>query len=590
MPQEKLKNLGFGLFIAWWTLLQWSYSSAWPRPADDWKNACLYLGTGLFSLFYFFIEVNFRLPSLKKKESALLVAYILIAALSLLTCHSWYDGIVELQRIILWIMLGWIIASLEAKQKACLAITTYTSATIIALLTLLEQNGYSFWEQLPVSLTSMNPIGHVSYYGTFMAAHGPIFFYLLSRAKKKITQVVLLFSLLIVFLGICSSGARSSLLGFVVGMSFFVGGRAILGKSRFKEIGVILVMITLGLGAKDILLKAHYRGEDIQDRVYKTEELLTHFNEGTLNKVSSGRWYSSLMTLEMTQDKPWLGWGLDSFRFVYPLYDRRNNPDPQGNFDRWHMHPHNEWLHQASTVGLMGFGVFLYFWIHLFYRGLKKMRKEEDTKCIIILTSLSGILTLLVSWQFDTNYLFPLSRAMMALYIGILWKEIFDTAPPQKISRLTSLFFITLIGISTIMVTAHSLSLYAVIKSESSEAQDKTNSLLWANRAFLLAPGSFDALFRYTHMQARYGTKDQAQYGVNFLLSEFPYTPMALMLGADWEYAQGHWEKSHDYALQALMYDPGYEAAKRLKTYLEENIMKAPRQIPPAELMFPEKN
>jgi len=72
---------------------------------------------------------------------------------------------------------------------------------------------------------------------------------------------------------------------------------------------------------------------------------------GLLNEVRVPLWQS---TLEMIGDHPWLGVGLDGFRFVYPRYMRA---------EAWTepllYHPHNAWLDAAARMGLPGLALFV---------------------------------------------------------------------------------------------------------------------------------------------------------------------------------------------------------------------------------------
>lgn len=71
---------------------------------------------------------------------------------------------------------------------------------------------------------------------------------------------------------------------------------------------------------------------------------------GLLDEVRVPLWQS---TLEIVADHPWLGVGLDGFRFVYPRYMR---------VEAWTepllYHPHNMWLDAAARMGLPGLALF----------------------------------------------------------------------------------------------------------------------------------------------------------------------------------------------------------------------------------------
>jgi O-antigen ligase len=72
---------------------------------------------------------------------------------------------------------------------------------------------------------------------------------------------------------------------------------------------------------------------------------------GLLDEVRVQLWQS---TLDVIGDHPWLGVGLDGFRFVYPRYMRT---------EAWTepllYHPHNVWLDAAVRLGLPGLVTFV---------------------------------------------------------------------------------------------------------------------------------------------------------------------------------------------------------------------------------------
>jgi O-antigen ligase len=72
---------------------------------------------------------------------------------------------------------------------------------------------------------------------------------------------------------------------------------------------------------------------------------------GLLNELRLPLWQS---TLDMIGDHPWLGVGLDGFRFVYPRYMQA---------EAWAepllYHPHNLWLDAAVRTGLPGLALFV---------------------------------------------------------------------------------------------------------------------------------------------------------------------------------------------------------------------------------------
>lgn len=74
-------------------------------------------------------------------------------------------------------------------------------------------------------------------------------------------------------------------------------------------------------------------------------------------------------TLRMAADRPWWGWGVGSFGFVFPRYHGDYLRDRQGTITTRVMHAHNDWAEIAAETGLVGFLLFLWFVLRRIRRG-----------------------------------------------------------------------------------------------------------------------------------------------------------------------------------------------------------------------------
>ncbi len=112
------------------------------------------------------------------------------------------------------------------------------------------------------------------------------------------------------------------------------------------------------------------------------EAYLDVYTEGTNLETLTGRTYIWTTALDLTTDKPWLGHGFDSFRWVFPPFE---------NFQPWHAH--NEWIQQLFAYGFIGLAVVIAVYIS-FYRRVKASRNaplKSLATAILILVLVRGL-------------------------------------------------------------------------------------------------------------------------------------------------------------------------------------------------------
>lgn len=88
------------------------------------------------------------------------------------------------------------------------------------------------------------------------------------------------------------------------------------------------------------------------------EAYLDAYTAGTNLETLTGRTYIWTQALDMAMEKPWFGYGFDSFRWVFPPFE---------DFQPWHAH--NELIQQLFAYGLVGILIVIgVYWI--FYRQI----------------------------------------------------------------------------------------------------------------------------------------------------------------------------------------------------------------------------
>lgn len=518
MLKKYYYSINVPILVFWWLLVCWTFSTAWPRPFDDPKNFIFYLGAGLISLGYFFknriFKISLTLPLF------FLAFYLLAVFLSL--GNPLYENLLSVSRLLLWIGLAYVLTQLPLPALTKLFPWTVISACFIVLISILHFHeilfvpipGYFYW-----------PIGFIAYFGEFLALHLPIGLCLLMQANSFSKKILWGFALLLISSGVWLSGNRASFLG-ICAASILLGVHYIkISSLHRKNVLLLFVILTAALF---VVQKIHPKNLQYTS----TLENFSRFFQKDFDwdRRTNNRWTPMLYTLDMIREKPYRGWGLGSFRFVFPKFAQQRKTQWVISDQFWTMHPHNEILNQFAEVGIFGGIAFLGFWGSLFFFGIGSLSEQDRDKKLLLLTSLAGVIISFVHWQFSTNFLFPLSRLFAAFYLALLWQ--LGRTRHQKTISLAAPFFrygILLCLISLIIfVSTYQMSLFFVQKNI--QAKNMEESLNSARAAHSLAPYAFDPLFQYAKTNLKAYNLDIAHQAITELSHHFPYVPQVLLL------------------------------------------------------------
>lgn len=549
------------LLISWWLAISWTFCNSWPRPFDDWKDMLFCIGAGIFCLYRLLkcekVKVIINAPSI---FFGLYVAFLFISLLG--PNAATYEGLQSIARIVLWLGLVWCFSKLEDRHAVLLMGVSTVSAAIMALLSWLNLRGFSIWPFSLSSLQSFYPIGHISYYGDFMALHMPICGYLFFISKRVFTKIIWAVLFFIILMGLWITVTRSSALGLMAGLLLL----AVLSVLKDWKAGLKLTAIYAAAFLLIMVLCNFVQHDGVRGNMIERFKLIPYYagDIESLEMESAGRFSGYIKSARMVRDRPVIGWGAGSFRFNFPEYAYRHMM--KGDHDLvhsnvWYEHPHNEILNQAVESGILGCAAFMAFVVSIYYLAIKALRRSQNlASSSIILFSLAGITISLVSWQFDASSLFSLSRMLTAFYGGLLWREVrheFDHARRLEIGKK---FIIPAVVAATFFTASYSAGLYAVERSMRSDfAEEK---LLWATRAYHLAPISYEALFAYAGSQFYFGEREEGIKAADALLMEFPFVPSVLYQTALIRLSQGRTEDAKGLLDHALKNDPAFAEAK----------------------------
>ena len=491
---------------------------------------------------------------------------ILYGVVSLLAIRTpVYEELVSLGKGLLWIGLGWSLIQIGGAVRSFLLRGTVIIAAVVAFVTLLATKGfyitpYAHWNKF------LFPIGNAIYYGDFMALHLPLGMYLLFVEDQKLRRVFWTISLVLIFMGLWLSECRASFVGLSVSLPF---GGFLLVKSRFlnrKSFAILMLSFVL-LGVFSDRFVSGRPGEIPTWNRLKGLAVMPLRSD--LNEVSGGRVHTYLNTLEMIRDRPFLGWGPGSFRFVYPEYAHRIGYDPHIRMEQWLEHPLNELLNQAVEGGFCGVSLFVIWWIILFGLAWRSLRLSQDRdESLLLITALVGLVFLSISWQFSLSSIFPLTRFLVAFYLSMLW-------PLLRINTVRVLtspvwlqpVLLILISFLTLFTLSYQFSLYASVKGQSAKTIDAQKG--WLKCAVSLAPWGFEPLLRSSSRYLWTTEREKAWPFVEGLYRQFPSMPIVLYQRAAMYYQQGDDRRALELMEKALRVAPANPDATRWVEFLK---------------------
>ena len=493
-----------------------------------------------------------------------------------------YEVLLSWVNLFLWGGLAWALSRWPHERLWTLARWSVGTATVI---------GGIVWLKVIVEQPQpiVSPIGHVSYPGVFLALHLPLAGYLLWVSKRG-ERIAWLSCWIVILSALCLTGTRAAIVAFVVATVIFLPSAYFAHLLNAKKIAVALLLIAIPVLFTHWVQPKGVRGVSLESRFSELADIRTPQD---IQKFSSSRWADYRAALNLVRTHPWTGWGLGSFRFVYPTVSHSVSGTDPATAERWFMHPHNEFLHQAVELGLLGVVAFAALFGGFFVLGLRRFRKAADSERRELLICGAGAATALVAWQFDTSFLFPLVRLLVALYAGIFISGgdlrpspeppgcgigrakpdpiPFDGVsgecriPPE--SRKNS--FIRYLLMTLTGGALEFASLFAVQKSQT--ASNLEIKRLWAERAYRMAPYSFNSLFVNVFLQIGHQSNSELAPIVDRFEKTYPYVPGVLYQTALFRRLQGETQAAEALLERALTYDPEYGLARGLLADIEKD-------------------
>ncbi len=334
-------------------------------------------------IFIFYVLLVFLDRKYLPKISSLILATSLFVGILILTSltgfnfhRSFWGDLYRVEGVILYIHLLvflLILISVFQRKKEWLKLfrITVIISAICSFAGILQKLGiFSFYDPgstLRISGTWTNP----DFFAPYIVLTIFIAIFLLAVEKKRNWKVVWVAILALNCFTLILSGTRAAWIGFGAGLiflfSFWLFGCSNLNhKKREAILSGILILSILFLG---VVLNS--------DRLSLTENL--YFQRMiSMFDWESGSVQSRLINWEITldgwKDKPVLGWGPESFGFVFDKYFKADYIEELSE-DVFYDRPHNKVLELTATTGILGILGYLFIFFTVFYLLFKSYKR-----------------------------------------------------------------------------------------------------------------------------------------------------------------------------------------------------------------------
>ena len=244
----------------------------------------------------------------------------------------------------------------------------------------------------------VSTFGNPAFLATFLIMIIPLVAAFWLNTKTRLARIIFPLVFLLLFTALLATSARSALVGLAAAFLVFILYLYKLGYRR--EIKVISVgILALVLAAGSIV---YFSGQN---------DLLRTRLESVIKPQSLGaslqqRFLIWCCSLEMFYQHPLTGQGWGLFELFYPYYQSSYLKDPAYASYKTHAnHAHNEVLHIAAELGVVGILLGLYF-ISLLTKQVKRLLKSEITReqQFIALGLFSGIIGMMVDSFFNVSF------------------------------------------------------------------------------------------------------------------------------------------------------------------------------------------
>lgn len=394
----------------------------------------------------------------------------------------------------------------------------------------------------------------------------PLVLYLFFSSKYSFQGKYLIsFSAILILSAFILTGSRGGYISFLIPLLLLTGlfFRVEDKKRMLKKTGILLLgcflTVNVLFSLKEGKFSIFFVGSSKVQTLVPKEKTVQNFS----HTARSGKSITDRLSywkggIEMFKEKPWLGWGLGSYKDIYPRFQTRA--------DSYAKYPHNYYVGVLSETGIVGAVPFYLFILTLLYWGIKRYKerigenKGEILSSVIFLSVLGSVLHSGVDfdWRFGANFI-----AFFAFSGLFLNQEVMQNISRAggKINKHLLTYIGGIIFIIIALVLGYSFNYFR--QGKSLEKNKRYKEALESYKKGTSINPHPQYLLRKGILSYSFGKIEEAEKTANQIKDVAPNQKDVWRLYAKIEQKKGG-EKAEEYYKKALKIDPYF-----VKVYIE---------------------
>lgn len=182
----------------------------------------------------------------------------------------------------------------------------------------------------------------------------------------------------------------------------------------------LLAIITAVLGIKFLLTYESYNSQNKISFVSNVSDRVSGLDQNLTKSARVSMWKSAMPWIK---DYPLFGTGLDTIKYMYPVYRRTDYGKLEGGHNYTPDRLHNEYLNTLATKGILGFlayyGGFIFLWFIIILTAASHARSHHSAYLIMGCATGAGVYLVQVLFNFGVVATLFLFYVLIGLSVAI---------------------------------------------------------------------------------------------------------------------------------------------------------------------------
>ncbi|MCR4313759.1 MAG: tetratricopeptide repeat protein [Candidatus Uhrbacteria bacterium] len=317
-----------------------------------------------------------RLDTVGKALLSFLCVLIIASLVGVDPSFSFWSSIDHVTGLIMWVhvfvffvVLTNVFRSVEEWKP--IIVTASVVAVLVAFIQLLSRFGIEIFPQQ----MSGASFGNSTVLGLYLLLSLPFLFSSLSVSKQTMQQILVGGGTCVVILALWLTPAIAVKLSFYWALVFLLGmGLFLFGKRHAQKIMGASLLILLFLGSLTAAILLFVQESSVR--------------EWFVAASSNGRFTVWGIAWQGFFERPWLGWGLEQFQYVFLRFYDSCLGSVSCGLETWFDKPHNRYLEiliEAGVVGLLAYLSIFFVTLLQFWKSVRA--RQTSTRLLVLILS-----------------------------------------------------------------------------------------------------------------------------------------------------------------------------------------------------------